>query len=67
MGMDGELLNKVAVVHQQSFIWTENLLIGHSLRTQRDCFNNLPTAIEVIEDFILKISDHPLSGRSRPV
>lgn len=59
MGMERELLNKVAVVHQQSVIWTENLLIGHPLGTQRDRFKYLSAVIEVIEGLVLKISDHP--------
>lgn len=59
MGMERELLNKVAVVHQQSVIWTENLLIGHPLGTQRDRFKYLSAVIEVIEGLVLKISDYP--------
>ena len=50
MGMERELLNKVAVVHQQSVIWTENLLIGHPLGTQRDRFKYLSAVIEKDEN-----------------
>ena len=31
MGSEGELLEKIAVVHQQGIIGAEDLLIGHSL------------------------------------
>ena len=59
MGAEGELLQKIAIVQQQSIIGTENLFIGHPLAAQRDRFKDLPAAIEVIEDLILKIAHHP--------
>ena len=34
MGAEGKLLQKIAVVQQQSIIGAEDLLIGHPLGTQ---------------------------------
>lgn len=59
MGVERELLEKIAVVQQQGIIGAEDLLIGHPLGTQGNCFEDLPAAIEVIEDLVLKIAHHP--------
>lgn len=59
MGAERELLEKIAVVQQQSIIGAENLLISHSLGAQGNRFEGSPVAIEVIEDLVLKIAGHP--------
>lgn len=58
-----ELLQKIAIVHQQGIIVAEALLIGHPLDPHGDRFDDLSVPAKVMEDLVLKITCHSLQKK----